>query len=271
MEGFDKPNFDPYDESFEGDPYECFDYSCGFEYRVVDFDITVADGSVMKLNAVVNVGSADSNTGYWGGVFVRDSTKIVATINSYGDTETVIKEVASNLGAYVPFPESDLDFLTSYFQNLERREKDYEEEKAEETSDYQYDIFDGCLSPGKCETQFEKIMGLVMDRFMTTTDRSDWYPELRKRHRVKRPKAPYLLFFNEMRVILLSENQNVRFSDISNIIGERWRALSFEERKKYDDLAQEEMERYKRELEECNVTRPSNGVERLWKVSRKTY
>ncbi len=264
MDGFDKPNFDPYDNSFEGDRSECFDYSSGEEYRVVDFDITGADGSIMKLNAVVNVGSADANTGYWGGVFVRDSTKMVATINSDGDSETVIKEVTSNLGAYVSFPESDLDFLTSYFQNVERREKDYEEE----TRDYQYDIFEQGLSPGICGTQFEKIMGMVIDRFMMTTTRGDWTPALRKYERVKKFKSAFLIFQNEMKSILLSENPNMSFGDIMKLTSMRFRALSTEERKKYDDLALEGQKRYKRELEECDVSRSSDRVERIWKVAK---
>jgi len=240
------------------------EYDGSEEYRVVDFDITVADGSVMKLNAVVNEGSADANTGYWGGVFIRDSTKRVATIDGFGgDTETCIHEVANNLGAYVPFPESDLDFLTSYFENVERREQDFSEGD---------DIFYETYTPGICETQFEKIMGMVIDRFMTTTDKSDWLlPEFRKHLRVKRPPSMFLLYFQEMRSILLSENPNLTYGGVSKHISQRYKDLSAEELKKYEDLCHEGRKRYERELKECDVSRPSKHVERIWKVSGKSY
>ena len=126
-----------------------FDEPIGF-YKVVDFDITVADGSVMKLNAIVNDGDADCNTGYWGGIFMRDSSKKVATIYSYGDMCTKIVQVSRNLASsFVPFAETDLDFTFD-----------------DEVGDRRICDFSECLSPGFCTTQFEMIMGMVMHRFM---------------------------------------------------------------------------------------------------------
>ena len=122
-----------------------FPDSIGF-YKVVDFDITVADGSIMKLNAIVNDGNADCNTGYWGGIFMRDSSKKVATIYSDGDMCTKIVQVSSNLASsFVPFAETDLDFTFD-----------------DEVGEY----FSEGLSPGFCTTQFEMIMGMGMHRFM---------------------------------------------------------------------------------------------------------
>jgi hypothetical protein len=79
------------------------------DYTVADFDITGADGSIMKLNAVINIGDADANTGLWGGVFIRDMGKKVATIRSVGGWETKVEEVSSNVASFSPFAESDVD------------------------------------------------------------------------------------------------------------------------------------------------------------------
>lgn len=254
--------FSPYDWK-EGCDCQQHEPDGNQAYRVVDFDVTVADGSVMKLNAVVNEG--DANTGYWGGIFLRDSTKKVATIRGFeGDCETIVEEVPNNLGGYVPFAESDLDFLTSYLVNEEGREED-------SNDGMQYDFFDLSISPGRCETQFEKIMGMVMDRFMTPTDRSDWDPKWRKLLRVKKSSSAYWLYQQEVRPIIKSENPHMNFGTVAKLLSARYSGLNTEEMKRYMDLALEDTKRYHRELEECNDASPSDRVKRVWEVSGKTY
>ena len=91
-----------YDEIFHGRDY--ID-----NYRVVDFDVTDGNGSVMKLNAVVNIGDGDCNTGFWGAVFERDTSKKVVIIHSFSDTATKVREVSSNISSFVPFNSEVLD------------------------------------------------------------------------------------------------------------------------------------------------------------------
>lgn len=119
-------------------------------YRVVDFDVTDGNGSVMKLNAVINIGDGDSNTGFWGAVFKRYTSKKVVTIYSFSDA-TKVREVSSNISSFVPFNSEVLDLPVD--------EEDY---------DYNDDInyFGENLSPGDCGTQFEKIIGMAMNEFM---------------------------------------------------------------------------------------------------------
>jgi len=78
-------------------------------YNVVNFDITVANGSIMKLTAVVNCGV--SNMGYWGAIFIRNSSKKVITICSYSGGCTEVTEVSSNLSSFVKFDDDGATFL----------------------------------------------------------------------------------------------------------------------------------------------------------------
>ena len=136
-------------------------YFYGF-YRVVDFDLTVADGSIMKLNAVINVGDpANRNSiGLWGGIFLRDLGKKVATVSPYDDACWIeIVQVSSNLDSFAPFGESDL----VYHYTLDDDEI-YQEEY--DVDDIYYPFFYEGWCPGLCRTQFERIMGMVVRTFM---------------------------------------------------------------------------------------------------------
>jgi len=256
--------FSPYDWQ-EGCDCEQYEPDGNESYRVANFDITVADGSIMKLTAVVNEGSAGANTGYYGGIFLRDSTKKVATIRGFGgDCQTFVEEVSHNLGGYVPFAESDLDFLTSYFENKEGREEDFRDE----FSDH---FFDVSLSPGRCETQFEKIMGMVIDRLMTTTDRGDWDPIWIKKLRVKKNRSAYWFFQQDDVPKMISENPHMSLGTVAKTSSARYKGLGPEEQKKYMDMALEDRDRYHRELEAFKDPCPSDRVKRIWRISGKTY
>ena len=50
-----------------------------------------------------------------------------------------------------------------------------------------------------------------------------------------------------MRPQILKEDPKTKFTEIGTIMGQRWRALSAEEKKKYEDLAAEDKIRFDRE------------------------
>lgn len=126
-------------------------------YRIVDFDVTDGNGSVMELNAVVNIGDADCNTGFWGAVFERSSSKKVVTIHSFSDA-TKVREVSSNISSFVPFNSEVLDLPVD--------EEDLCNGDYYDDDDVGVDYFGENLSPGDCGTQFEKIIGMAMRAFM---------------------------------------------------------------------------------------------------------
>ncbi|PQM42550.1 high mobility group B protein 6-like [Prunus yedoensis var. nudiflora] len=68
----------------------------------------------------------------------------------------------------------------------------------------------------------------------------------------KKPASSYILFSKEARKSLLEERPGTNSSTITALISVKWKELSEEERKPWNDKAAEAMEAYKKELEEYN-------------------
>ncbi|CAI4262696.1 CQS_1a_G0002870.mRNA.1.CDS.1 [Saccharomyces cerevisiae] len=86
-------------------------------------------------------------------------------------------------------------------------------------------------------------------------------PKKRTTRRKKDPNAPkrglsaYMFFANENRDIVRSENPDVTFGQVGRILGERWKALTAEEKQPYESKAQADKKRYESEKELYNATR----------------
>ena len=67
---------------------------------------------------------------------------------------------------------------------------------------------------------------------------------------VKRPKGSYFMFHHEQSTILRNQNPNSTTVEIAKLTGERWHALTETEKKKYQDMALVDKQRYEREIRE---------------------
>jgi len=85
-----------------------------------------------------------------------------------------------------------------------------------------------------------------------------------KRGKTKEPGAPkrasgaYVFFTNEMRPLLMAEFPNLKFVDLGRVMGERWRALSPEEKKRYEDMASEDKVRFQTEMNDWSSRPPQH-------------
>ncbi|XP_030951920.1 high mobility group B protein 6-like [Quercus lobata] len=68
----------------------------------------------------------------------------------------------------------------------------------------------------------------------------------------KRPASSFILFSKDARKTLLEERQGINNSTLNALISVKWKELSEEEKKAWNDKAAEAMEAYKKELEEYN-------------------
>ena len=66
-------------------------------------------------------------------------------------------------------------------------------------------------------------------------------------NRVKKPKSAYLFFCEEKRKEVQDNNQGKKMGDISKILGNMWQNLTEEEKVKYQDKREEDIERYENE------------------------
>ncbi|GMY30496.1 high mobility group B protein 6-like [Fagus crenata] len=68
----------------------------------------------------------------------------------------------------------------------------------------------------------------------------------------KRPASSFILFSKDTRKSLLEERQGINNSTLSALISVKWKELSEEEKKAWNDKAAEAMQVYKKELDEYN-------------------
>lgn len=71
----------------------------------------------------------------------------------------------------------------------------------------------------------------------------------------KRALSSYMFFANENRDIVRSENPDVTFGQIGRLLGERWKALTPEDKEPYDAKAAADKKRYESEKELYMATR----------------
>jgi len=81
-------------------------------------------------------------------------------------------------------------------------------------------------------------------------------PKRRTKRGPKDPDAPkrasgaYVFFTNEMRPIVMSQFPGIKFVDMGRVLGERWRALTPEEKTKYETMSAEDKMRYHVEMQQ---------------------
>jgi HMG (high mobility group) box len=84
----------------------------------------------------------------------------------------------------------------------------------------------------------------------------DHRPRKRNKRGPKDPSAPkrasgaYVFFTNDMRPKVLQEYPGIKFVELGKVLGERWRALSTDEKKRYDDMASEDKVRFQMEMQQ---------------------
>ena len=73
----------------------------------------------------------------------------------------------------------------------------------------------------------------------------------------KRALSAYMFFANENRDIIKAENPDVSFGQVGKLLGEKWKALSPEEREPYEAKAKADKRRYESEKELYLATKQS--------------
>jgi high mobility group protein B2 len=85
-------------------------------------------------------------------------------------------------------------------------------------------------------------------------------PRKRNKRGPKDPAAPkrasgaYVFFTNEMRPKVCVEFPGIKFVDLGKVLGERWRALTPEEKKRYEDMAAEDKIRFQVEMQQYTAS-----------------
>jgi len=79
-------------------------------------------------------------------------------------------------------------------------------------------------------------------------------PQIKDPNAPKRPNTAYILFSNEIRADTKAANPHANQKEIVTLIGQKWKALSREEKKVYEDRYFADKERYDEELRAYRAT-----------------
>ena len=88
----------------------------------------------------------------------------------------------------------------------------------------------------------------------------DHRPRKRGKRGPKDPAAPkrasgaYVFFTNEMRPQVMKDFPGVKFVEMGRILGERWRALTPHEKKRYEEMAADDKIRFQLEMQQYTAT-----------------
>ena len=74
-------------------------------------------------------------------------------------------------------------------------------------------------------------------------------------HAPKRARGSFVFFTFDERPKIMQEYPGVKFVEMGTIMGERWRSLSDEEKKKYEELAADDKLRFNREMQQYNASK----------------
>eukprot|EP00587_Corethron_hystrix_P005925 CAMPEP_0113306564 /NCGR_PEP_ID=MMETSP0010_2-20120614/5763_1 /TAXON_ID=216773 ORGANISM="Corethron hystrix, Strain 308" /NCGR_SAMPLE_ID=MMETSP0010_2 /ASSEMBLY_ACC=CAM_ASM_000155 /LENGTH=438 /DNA_ID=CAMNT_0000161253 /DNA_START=1122 /DNA_END=2438 /DNA_ORIENTATION=- /assembly_acc=CAM_ASM_000155 len=69
----------------------------------------------------------------------------------------------------------------------------------------------------------------------------------------KRARGSYVFFTYDARPEIMRQNPGIKFTDLGHVMGQYWRALSPEEKRKYEDLASQDKIRFAQEMEQYNA------------------
>lgn len=93
----------------------------------------------------------------------------------------------------------------------------------------------------------------------------DLRPRKRNKRGPKDPLAPkrasgaYVFFTNEMRPKVLQEYPGIKFVELGKVLGERWRALTPEEKKRHEEMASDDKVRFQVEMQQYSANQEASA------------
>ena len=107
------------------------------------------------------------------------------------------------------------------------------------------------------QSQMKKAISAGIPKKVRSTS-SPKEKKLKDENAPKRPKSAYMFFSEKKRAEIREEQPDLKMTEISKVIGERWKEVSPESKAKYVKKAEKDKERYQEELKD--YVRPSDEV-----------
>eukprot|EP00934_Nitzschia_sp_Nitz4_P004279 Nitzschia sp. Nitz4//scaffold29_size155292//68744//69724//NITZ4_002659-RA/size155292-processed-gene-0.47-mRNA-1//-1//CDS//3329546451//4269//frame0 len=105
----------------------------------------------------------------------------------------------------------------------------------------------------------------------------DHRPRKKNKRSPKDPTAPkrasgaYVFFTNDMRPKVLAEYPGIKFVELGKVLGERWRALTPPQKKRYEDMAAEDKLRFQMEMQQYTSQQTEEAQPAMAESSHQFY
>ena len=114
----------------------------------------------------------------------------------------------------------------------------------------------------------KSVLSYVRDNFSATEEQISAMSRLFKsKPETKRPMNAFMLWLNDNRGRIKSENEGIKHTDVAKLGGEEWKGLSDDERAPYTEKAQKAKEEYAAGRGETRTAKPSS---KNWDFDLKT-
>ena len=121
------------------------------------------------------------------------------------------------------------------------------------------------FTKSQLDTFLKEIVSNHCNSEFEVKDLKKLIPKGSKNKKVKDPNAPkrattaYFIFMADVRDKVKEENPNLKSNELSKIMGQMWRDMDSSDKKKYEDLAEKDKERYKEEMESYSSSDSSSS------------
>jgi hypothetical protein len=141
-------------------------------------------------------------------------------------------------------------FTSAMYKSLTPEEKErWEEAARQDKARYEAEMANYVPPPG-----FDPTGALVSENTFMGGGRK-YSKKNKDPNQPKRARGSYVFFTLDERPKVLREQPDIKFTEVGHVMGERWRALSPAEKKRSEDLANDDKKRFNDEMAEYNAAK----------------
>jgi len=190
----------------------------------------------------------------------RDPNAPKRNMSAYLLYQNCMRETFKNINPGMTFGQL-AKFTSHMYKSLSADEKQrWEAHAAQDKARYEAEMASYVPPPG-----YDATGNLVEDRRLS----KKYQKKPKDPEQPKRARGSFVFFTFDERPNVMAEFPGIKFVEMGTILGERWRALSNEEKQKYEDLAQEDKQRFNKEMEEYSANKQPEPEENV--IDQRAY
>mmetsp|Transcript_2916 Transcript_2916/g.4457 ORF Transcript_2916/g.4457 Transcript_2916/m.4457 type:complete len:371 (-) Transcript_2916:180-1292(-) len=190
----------------------------------------------------------------------RDPNAPKRNMSAYLLYQNCMRETFKNINPGMTFGQL-AKFTSHMYKSLSAEEKQrWEAHAAQDKARYEAEMASYVPPPG-----YDATGNLVEDRRLN----KKYQKKIKDPEQPKRARGSFVFFTFDERPNVMAEFPGIKFVEMGTILGERWRALSNEDKQKYEDMAQEDKQRFNKEMEVYSANKAPEPEENV--IDQRAY